>query len=152
MMFKFRDTHHREVVQYIIFPNHELLVVTHSMGEEADRLEKDKCSASSGMDLIDRQEIHREPWVETTLILKRYLRFSARLSSHGCNYGTLFDHVVHLISHGDAAPIFEFLCTGTSSTIRALSFKSMSQYTSCVYSVIIRSFELCFALCVLRNP
>jgi hypothetical protein len=61
MVFRFRDTHHRQVVQYIRFPNHELLVVTHSMGKEADRLEKDTCSASSGMDLFDRQEIHREP-------------------------------------------------------------------------------------------
>lgn len=43
------------------------------MGEEADRLEKDMCSASSSMDPTDRQEIHREPWVEIGLILKRYL-------------------------------------------------------------------------------
>jgi len=72
-VFRFRDTHHRQVVQCIRFSNHELLLVTHSMGEEADRLEKDMCSASSSMDPTDRQEIHREPWVEIGLILKRYL-------------------------------------------------------------------------------
>lgn len=58
--FRFRDTHHRQVVQCVRFTNHELLVVTHSMGEEADCLEKDMFSASSSMDPTDRQKIRRE--------------------------------------------------------------------------------------------
>lgn len=56
------------------------------------------------------------------------------------------------MSHGDAAPIFEFLHTGTISTIRAVSVKRMSRCMSCVYFVIIRSFELYFAPCALRTP
>jgi hypothetical protein len=52
--FRFRDTHHCQVVQCIRFPNHELIVVKHLVGEEADCLEKD-------MYPIDRQEIHRDP-------------------------------------------------------------------------------------------
>lgn len=61
MAFRFRDTPHRQVVQCIRFPNHELFVVTHSIGKEADCLEKVMCSASSNMDPTDRQEIHGGP-------------------------------------------------------------------------------------------
>jgi hypothetical protein len=58
--FTFRDTPRPQVVQCIRFPNHELLVVTHWIGEETDCLEKDMCSAGSNMDPTDRQEIHRK--------------------------------------------------------------------------------------------
>jgi hypothetical protein len=61
--FRFLDTHHCQIVQCtsIGFPNYELIVVKHSMGEEADCLEKHMYSAKSSVYPLDRQEIHRNP-------------------------------------------------------------------------------------------